>query len=68
MSELVLGIPVVMKNGKEKSIFYIREINEEAQTCVLSSYSGLSNKETSLNSVREAEDIELMIGYRLEQK
>ena len=68
MSELVLGIPVVMKNGKEKSIFYIREINEEEQTCVLSSYSGLSNKETSLNSVREAEDIELMIGYRLEQK
>ncbi len=70
MMEMVMikvGLPVVVKNGKDKSIYYVRSIDAN-EMCELSSSSGISSKLFSVGSIREAEDVELMIGYRLEQK
>lgn len=61
---VVAGAIVVYKHGKDKELYTVSKINLNEGTCELSSPTK-SNKIASKESLREAEDTEIMIGYRM---
>lgn len=62
--EIKVGYSVVYLHDKNKDIYRVKEIFEN-KTCEIVNSFG-NSKITDLNYIREATDIELMIGYRLD--
>lgn len=63
MSSFVIGLPVVISYGKDRDIYYIREILNDQVS--IWSHSRLNPKIVSVSSIREADDYEIMVGTRL---
>ena len=62
--EIKIGYSIVYLHDKNKDIYRVKEIFEN-KTCEIINSFGCS-KTTDLNYIREATDVELMIGYRLD--
>ena len=63
-SKILVGYSVVYIYDKNKDIYRIKEIFENKTCEIINSFG--NNKIVDLNYIREATDIELMIGYRLD--
>lgn len=57
------GFQVVFRSGKDKSIYQVSKIDGEM--CDIRTYTSDKTKQVSLATLREAEDVEIMIGYRI---
>ena len=62
--EIKIGYSVVYLHDKNKDIYRVKEIFENKTCEIINSFG--NNKIVDLNYIREATDIELMIGYRLD--
>ena len=62
--EIKIGYSVVYIYDKNKDIYRVKEIFENKTCEIINSFG--NNKIVDLNYIREATDIELMIGYRLD--
>lgn len=57
------GFQVVFRSGKDKSIYQVSKIDGEI--CDICAYTSDKTKQVSLAILREADDVEIMIGYRI---
>jgi thiamine pyrophosphate-dependent acetolactate synthase large subunit-like protein len=62
--EIKIGYSVVYLHDKNKDIYRVKEIFENKTCEIINSFGCI--KTTDLNYIREATDVELMIGYRLD--
>jgi hypothetical protein len=62
--EIKIGYSVVYLHDKNKDIYRVKEIFENKTCEIINSFG--NNKIVDLNYIREATDVELMIGYRLD--
>lgn len=62
------GFLVVFAHGKDNGIYTVDSIDVENGNAKIRNYTKASTKEVSLNSIREALDEELLIGFRLSGK
>ena len=58
-----VGLPVVHLYGNDNGIYRIQKIYDTEQ-CDLVSYTGRTKSKVHITQIREASDVELLIGYR----
>lgn len=62
-----LGYLVVHRSGTDSEIYRISKFNDDDDTCEIISYVNGRVKTLSISQLREADDIEVMIGSRMKK-